>query len=328
MNALLLTQSDEGLAAALTAVDEADLPEGDVLIDVAYSSLNYKDGLAVTGKGPVVRGAFPFVPGIDLAGTVAASEDGRFAAGDAVILTGWGTGEDRWGGFAERARASAGHLVPLPGGLSLKEAMVIGTAGFTAALAVMALEEHGVAPGAGEVVVTGASGGAGSMAVALLHRLGYDAVASTGTEAAHPYLHSLGAARVIGRDELGGGPERPMEKARWAGAVDGVGGPTLAALLAQTERHGSIAAYGLAQSHELHTTVFPFILRGVNLLGIDSNTCPPERRAAAWHRLADVLTSGDLEAMQQTIGLGEVVAFSEKITRGETQGRIVVDVKA
>ncbi len=328
MKALLLTHSDDGLDAVVTVVDEADLPDGDVLIDVAYSSLNYKDGLAVTGKGKIVRGDFPFVPGIDLAGTVAESRSERFGPGDEVILTGWGTGEDRWGGFAERARASANHLVPLPDGLSLKGAMTIGTAGFTAMLAVMALEEHGVAPGGGEVVVTGASGGAGSMAVALLHRLGYEAVASTGTEAAHAYLHSLGATRVIGRDALGGGPEHPMEKARWAGAVDGVGGPTLAALIAQTKRHGSIAAYGLAQSHELHTTVFPFILRGVNLLGIDSNTCPPQRRRAAWQRLAEVLTSGDLQAMQQTIGLGEVIDFSERITRGETQGRIVVDVRA
>ncbi len=327
MKALLLTKSDGGIDAAVTVVDDADLPDGDVLIDVAYSSLNYKDGLAVTGKGKIVRADFPFVPGIDLAGTVAESRSERFAPGDEVVLTGWGTGEDRWGGFAERARASAEHLVPLPDGLSLKGAMTVGTAGFTAMLAVMALEEHGAEPGHGEVVVTGASGGAGSMAVALLHRLGYDAVASTGTEAAHPYLHSLGAARIIGRDELGGGPEQPLEKARWAGAIDGVGGPTLASLIAQTERHGSVAAYGLAQSHELHTTVFPFILRGVNLLGIDSNTCPPERRAVAWRRLAEVLTRGDLDAMQHTIGLGEVIAFSDKITRGETQGRIVVDVQ-
>lgn len=336
MKALLLTQNDDGLHAALETVDEADLPDGDVLIDVTYSSLNYKDGLAVTGKGKIVRGDFPFVPGIDLAGTVVAAEGDRFAPGDAVILTGWGTGEDRWGGFAQRARASAEHLVALPDGLSLKDAMVIGTAGFTAMLAVMALEEHGVAPESGEVVVTGASGGAGSMAVAILHRLGYTVVASTGTAAAGDYLAGLGANRIIGRDELGGGPEHPMEKARWAGAIDGVGGPTLAALIAQTERHGSVAAYGLAQSHELNTTVFPFILRGVNLLGIDSNTCPPERRCAAWQRLADVLTHDDpsagsgqaLAAMQETIGLSDVIAYSEKITRGETQGRIVVDVNA
>ena len=327
MKALLLTQND-GLHAALETVDDADLPPGDVLIDVAYSSLNYKDGLAVTGKGQIVRGDFPFVPGIDLAGTVAESSSDRFAPGDEVILTGWGTGEDRWGGFAQRARASAEHLVAPPEGMSLHDAMTIGTAGFTAMLAVMALEEHSVTPDAGEVVVTGASGGAGSMAIAILHRLGYSTVASTGTEAAHAYLNTLGASRIIGRDELGNGPERPMEKARWAGAIDGVGGATLAALIAQTERHGSIASYGLAQSHELNTTVFPFILRGVNLLGIDSNTCPRGRRQAAWQRLEDVLTDGDLAAMRETIGLNDVINYSERITRGETQGRIVIDVNA
>ena len=328
MKALLLTLSDSGLDASVQTVSESDLPDGDVLIDVAYSSLNYKDGLAVTGKGKIVRGAFPFVPGIDLAGTVAESASDRFRPGDEVILTGWGTGEDRWGGFAERARASSEHLVPLPDGMTLKEAMVVGTAGFTAMLAVMALEEHGVTPDRGEVVVTGASGGAGSLAVAILSALSYDAVASTGTEAAHDYLRRLGAARIVGRDAFEDGPQRPMEKARWAGAIDAVGGPTLAALIAQTERHGSVAAYGLAQSHELHTTVFPFILRGVNLLGIDSNTCPPERRREAWRRLDTALSSDTLDAIQQTIGLGEVIDYSEKITRGDTQGRVVVDVKA
>jgi acrylyl-CoA reductase (NADPH) len=206
--------------------------------------------------------------------------------------------------------------------------MTIGTAGFTAMLSVMALEEHNVTPDKGEVVVTGASGGAGSMAIAILSALGYDAVASTGTESAHDYLRSLGATRIVGRDEFGDGPARPMEKSQWAGAIDAVGGPTLATLIAQTERHGSIASYGLAQSHELHTTVFPFILRGINLLGIDSNTCPPDRRAEAWQRLDTVLSSDTLDAVQQTVGLGEVIEYSEKITRGETQGRIVVDVKA
>src|SRR5690606_16177395 len=188
------------------------------------------------------------------------------------------------------------------------------------------LEGPGVTPDKGEVAVTGAPGGAGSIAVALLSRLGYDAVASTGTASAHDYLRQLGAARIIGRDELGSGPEHPMEKGRWAGAIDAVGGPTLAALIAQTKRHGSIAAYGLAQSHELHTTVFPFILRGVNLLGIDSNTCEPERRLKAWQRLDDLLSSEDLEAMSETIGLSDVIEYSERITRGETRGRIVVDV--
>jgi acrylyl-CoA reductase (NADPH) len=311
----------------VASLPETDLPEGDVLLDVAYSSLNYKDGLAVTGRGKIVRGAFPFVPGIDLAGTVAEDASGTFRPGEGVILTGWGTGEDRWGGFAQKARAHPDHLVRLPEALSPRQAMVLGTAGFTAMLAVMALEEHDVTPDHGEVVVTGASGGAGSVAVALLARLGYRAVASTGKEEAHDYLVGLGAARCIGRDELGGGPERPMERARWAGAVDAVGGPTLAALLAQTQTHGSVAAFGLAQSHELHTTVFPFILRGVNLLGIDSNTCPPERRERAWARLRELLTDADFERLHHaTIGLGELPAWSDRITRGETRGRVVVDV--
>jgi len=310
----------------VASLPDADLPAGDVLVDVAYSSLNYKDGLAVTGRGKIVRGDFPFVPGIDLAGTVMDDASGTFAPGEGVILTGWGTGEDRWGGFAERARAHPEHLVPLPEGLSLRQAMTVGTAGLTAMLAVMALEEHDVTPNKGEVVVTGASGGAGSMAVALLARLGYVTVASTGNADAHAYLVRLGAARCMGRDELGKGPERPMERARWAGAIDAVGGPTLAALLAQTDTHGSVAAFGLAQSHELHTTVFPFILRGVNLLGIDSNTCPPERRERAWARLRELLTDGDLEQMRSAeIGLEEVQAWSDRITRGDTQGRVVVD---
>lgn len=327
-NALLLRREGDRLSAAIEAVREADLPEGEVLLDVAYSSLNYKDGLAVTGKGAIVRAPYPFVPGIDLAGTVAESASERFRPGDKVVLTGWGTGEERWGGFAQRARARAEHLVRLPEGLSVRDAMTIGTAGFTAMLAVMALEEHDVTPERGEVVVTGASGGAGSMAVTLLARLGYEVVASTGTASAHAYLRRLGARRILGREAFEKGPERPMESARWAGAVDAVGGPTLAALIAQTKRHGSIAAYGLAQSAELHTTVFPFILRGVNLLGIDSNTCPPPRRERAWQRLAEILNADDLAAMGQTIGLGEVIDYSERITEGETVGRLVVDVNA
>lgn len=326
--ALLLRRDDQNLQAALEEIDEADLPEGDVLIDVAYSSLNYKDGLAVTGKGAIVRAPYPFVPGVDLAGTVLESASERFKPGDEVVLTGWGTGEDRWGGFAQRARAHADHLVRLPEGLTPYEAMTIGTAGFTAMLAVMALEEHDVTPDRGEVVVTGASGGAGSMAVALLSRLGYEVVASTGTPSAHDYLRQLGARRIVGREDFENGPARPMESGQWAGAVDAVGGPTLAALIAQTKRHGSVAAYGLAQSHELHTTVFPFILRGVNLLGIDSNTCPPPRRERAWKRLTEILTDEDLAAMGETIGLGDVIEYSEKITNGTTVGRIVVDVNA
>src|SRR5690606_38055092 len=255
--ALVLHREDGAVRPALEEVDESRLPEGDVLIDVAYSSLNYKDGLAVTDRGKIVRADYPFVPGIDLAGTVAESASPDFRPGDGVILTGWGTGEDRWGGFAERARARAEHLVRLPDGMSPKEAMLVGTAGFTAMLSVMALEEMGVAPEAGDVVVTGASGGVGSTAVALLARAGYRVVASTGTASAHDYLEELGAAEVIGREVLGAGPRRPLDTGRWAGAVDAVGGDTLAAILSQTKRHGCVAACGLAGSHALNTTVFP-----------------------------------------------------------------------
>src|SRR5690606_27827811 len=248
-----------------------------------------------------------FVPGIDLAGTVAESASPDFRPGDGVILTGWGTGEDRWGGFAERARARAEHLVRLPEGMSPKEAMLVGTAGFTAMLSVMALEEMGVAPEAGEVVVTGASGGVGSTAVALLARAGYRVVASTGTASAHDYLEELGAAEVIGREVLGAGPRRPLDTGRWAGAVDAVGGDTLAAILSQTKRHGCVAACGLAGSHALNTTVFPFILRGVVLYGIDSNTAPPERRERAWARLAEAVRAGAFAGIETTIPLSEVV---------------------
>ena len=326
--ALLLTQSDDQLHAEVTTIDTADLPEGDVLIDVAYSSLNYKDGLAVTGKGKVVRGGFPFVPGIDLAGTVVESDAADFAPGEAVVLTGWGTGEERWGGYAETMRVHAEHLVKLPDGLTPQQAMTIGTAGFTAMLAVMALEDYGVTPEMGEVVVTGASGGVGSTAITLLAKLGYQPVASTGSAAQHDYLRQRGATRILDREQLGAGPERPLDKAQWAGAVDSVGGPTLDALLSQADRHGAVASCGLAQSHELNTTVFPFILRGVGLLGIDSNTCPRPRRERAWARLAELLTAEDLDAMSTTIPLEEVIPYSEKILKGETHGRIVVDVNA
>jgi len=325
--ALVLHQEDAAVRPVLETVDETRLPEGDVLVDVAYSSLNYKDGLAVTGQGKVVRAAYPFVPGIDLAGTVAESSSPAFSEGDAVILTGWGTGEERWGGFAERARARAEHLVRLPEGMDLKEAMLVGTAGFTAMLSVLALEGMGVEPEDGDVAVTGASGGVGSTAVALLARAGYRVVASTGTASAHDYLKELGAAEVIGREVLGAGAQRPLDSARWAGAVDSVGGDTLEALLSQTKRHGCVAVCGLAGSHTLDTTVFPFILRGVVLYGIDSNTATHERREEAWARLAEAVRAGAFEGVGTTISLEEVVPYSEKIVRGETVGRVVVDVR-
>ena len=324
--ALVLDKTDGGVTADVRELDETQLPEGDVLVQVACSSLNYKDGLAVTGKGKVVRGGYPFVPGIDLVGTVETSESEDYAPGDRVIVTGWGIGEDHWGGYAQKARVRAEWLVPLPEGMAPKEAMAMGTAGLTAMLSAMALEGADVRPGEGEVVVTGASGGVGSIAVALLSGLGYDVVASTGSEAAHDYLKKLGATRIIGRDELGEGPRRPLDTARWAGGVDTVGGATLAALLSQTARHGAVAACGLAGGSELNTTVFPFILRGVGLLGIDSNTCPSDVRREAWGRLARDLPEEALDAITQTVPLTDVPAMSERILKGDVRGRVVVAV--
>ena len=329
IDALVLDEMRSGLAAEVRSLASDALPDGDVRVRVAYSSLNYKDALAVTGEGKIIRGDFPFVPGIDLVGQVDASDAEAFAPGDWVIQTGWGLGEHRWGGYAQQMQLQAEHLVPLPEAMTPREAMIVGTAGFTAMLAVTGLEDHGTAPEDGEVVVTGASGGAGSMAVALLGALGYRAVASTGTESAHDYLRDLGATRIIDRSDLGGGPERPMQSARWAGAVDAVGGATLATLIAELERHASVAAFGNAGGHELHTSVFPFILRGVNLLGIDSNTCPDDRRRLAWQRLADTLIEAHYEQMlSQAIGLHEIVGVARAMLQGNIQGRVVVDVNA
>jgi acrylyl-CoA reductase (NADPH) len=327
MRALLLRQPGDDPDPQIEDVDDDRLPDGDVLIDVSHSSLNYKDGLAVTGRGKIVRGAFPFVPGIDLAGTVAASDSDAWRPGDAVVLTGWGTGEDRWGGFATRARASAEHLVRLPDGLSTEDAMWIGTAGFTAALALLALEAHGVEPGDGPVAVTGASGGVGSVATALLADAGYAVHAVTGTASAHDYLRALGAAEIVGRDVLATPPDAPMGRGVWAGAVDSVGGTTLASLLATARRHACVAACGLAGGAGLETTVFPFILRGVVLAGIDSNTAPQDLRQRAWRRLADAQDA--LAPVERTvIGLDDVPAWSERIVEGDTVGRVVVDVRA
>jgi len=328
-NALLLHRDGDDLRSEVAAIDEDRLPDGDVLVDVAYSSLNYKDGLAITGRGKIIKGDFPFVPGIDLSGTVTESSHPGYKPGDEVVLTGWSTGESRWGGFAEKARAFGDHLVALPKGITLKQAMTIGTAGFTSMLAVMALEEHHVRPESGEIVVTGASGGAGSVAIALLAKLGYTVVASTGKGGEHDYLRELGAAAIIDRDELGGGPTRPLEAGRWAGAVDCVGGATLASVIARLQTHGSVASLGMAQSPELATTVFPFILRGVNLLGIDSNTCPKPRRDRAWQRLASLLSDADYERMhQETISLYQLPDWADRITRGQIRGRVVVQPKA
>lgn len=324
--ALFLDQPDGTLTAEVRTLSRADLPEGDVLIEVLYSSLNYKDGLAVTGKGKIIRGHYPFIPGIDLVGRVEASSSPDFAEGDLVIQTGGGLGETIWGGFSQMQRVPAEWLVALPEGMTPLRAMEMGTAGFTAMLAVMALEAHGLTTERGEVVVTGASGGVGSIAVAILAHLGYDVTASSGSEDAYDYLRDLGAARIIHRNELSEGPSRPMQSARWVGAVDTVGDTTLASVLSMLGRHGAVAACGNAGGHELHTTVFPFILRGVNLLGIDSNTASLGQRREAWERLVDLPKAIADRILAGVIHLGQVPAMAEEITRGRLCGRIVVDV--
>jgi len=319
---VLREAEDKAAQGGFETLTTDDLPDGDVLVRVQYSSLNYKDGLAVTGAGKIAR-SFPMVAGIDFAGEVVESSSDEYAPGDAVVLTGWGAGEKHWGGYAEYARVPAGWLVPLPDGLSTKTAMALGTAGFTAALAVMGLEEHGLEPGDGEVIVTGASGGVGSVAVALLAALGHTVIASTGRDQLTDYLKGLGASDVIGRFEA---PARPMASARWAGAVDGVGGETLAALLAEMQDEASIAAYGLAGGHKLETTVFPFILRGVKLLGINSVTCPLPRRRTAWLRLAADLPASALETITSVKPFSEIETLAERIVAGDIRGRVVIDI--
>ncbi len=328
--ALVLNRQDNQVTATVRGLTPDDLPPGEVLVRVAYSSLNYKDALAVTDRGRIVRG-YPIVPGVDLAGTVIESADPAFAPGDAVVATGRGIGEDFWGGYTQLARLAADALVRLPDGLSLEQAMIVGTAGYTAMLAAMTLEEHGVATGgdsgADEVVVTGTAGGVGSFAVAILARAGLRVVASTGRAEEVDYLTGLGAAEILPREVLGTPPARPLGSARWAGAVDNVGGATLASLIATMRRHGTIAACGLAGGAELHSTVYPFILRGVNLMGIDSNYCPAARREAAWQRLARDVTPALLDTIHAaTIPLEEVAAMSEMLLAGRVRGRVVVDV--
>ncbi|MEM1128286.1 MAG: MDR family oxidoreductase [Bacteroidota bacterium] len=325
--ALFVDRDADRTLATVRTLDPEALPEGDVLVEGLYSSLNYKDGLAVTGRGKIIRGALPFVPGIDLVGRVLSSTAEAYAPGDLVIQTGWHLGEARWGGFSQQQRVEARSLVPLPPGLSPLHAMVAGTAGFTAMLSVMTLEEHGLTPDQGTVVVTGASGGVGSFSVALLHERGFHVAASTGSEGAHAYLRSLGADDIQPRDVLGAGAQRPLDKAQYAGAIDCVGGDTLAALLSTMGRHGCVAACGLAGGAALHTTVFPFILRGVVLAGIDSNTCPPARRRAAWASLAALPASLYDAIHTDTIALDEVPARSDALLAGHIQGRLVVDLQ-
>ncbi len=321
--ALVLTQDENRKTHAnFQQITVDDLGEGEVLVKVDYSSLNYKDGLAVTGASPVVR-SFPMIPGIDFAGTVEASDSGDFAIGDKVILTGWGVGETHKGGYAQYARVPAKYLVKSPDRLSAEDAMVIGTAGFTAMMAVMALEQHNVLPDSGDILVTGAAGGTGSMAIAILAAMGYSVVASTGREELSDYLTGLGAKEIIGRFDP---PSRPMAKTKWAGAVDSVGGDTLAAILPEVHYGGSVACFGLAGGSDLNTTVFPFILRGVNLLGIDSVMCPVDYRLKVWEKLAEVMTGDKLANIKQIETLDNVPQLAQDILDGKIRGRVVIDV--
>ncbi|MBR1091764.1 oxidoreductase [Bradyrhizobium manausense] len=322
--AIRIDKADKGTTAALTQFDEAELMDGDVTVRVEWSTLNYKDGLALTGKAPVVR-RFPMIAGIDFAGTVEASSHPQWKTGDKVVCTGWGMGETHLGAYAEKARVKGDWLVALPQGLSARDAMAIGTAGFTAMLSVLALEKHGLSPKSGPVVVTGAAGGVGSVATAVLSKLGYHVIASTGRASEADYLKSLGAAEVIDRNELSA-PAKPLARERWAGGVDSVGSNTLANLLSMTKYGGAIAACGLAAGMDLPSSVAPFILRGVCLLGIDSVMCPIEPRKAAWQRLASDLDRAKLSEITTEISLEEVPQWGAKILAGQVRGRIVVKI--
>lgn len=323
MQALILEQQDGNTVASVQTLDESRLPEGDVTVDIDWSSLNYKDALAITGKGKIIRN-FPMVPGIDFAGHVHSSEDPRFHAGQQVLLTGWGVGENHWGGLATQARVKGEWLVPMPAGLDGRKAMIIGTAGFTAMLCVMALEDAGIRPESGEIVVTGASGGVGSTAVALLHKLGYQVVAVSGRESTHDYLRQLGASRILGRDEFA--ETRPLEKQIWAGAVDTVGNNVLAKVLAQMNYGGCVAACGLAGGFALPTTVMPFILRNVRLQGVDSVMTPAARRAEAWERLVRDLSESFFTQSATEIALSQAPEYAGKIMDNQFHGRALVKI--
>lgn len=322
--AIRIDKADKGTNAQLTQFDEAELMEGDVTVRVEWSTLNYKDGLALTGKAPVVR-RFPMIAGIDFAGTVEQSSHPQWKAGDKVVCTGWGMGETHLGAYAEKARVKGDWLVALPQGLTARDAMAIGTAGFTAMLSVLALEKHGLSPKSGPVVVTGAAGGVGSVATAVLSKLGYHVIASTGRASEADYLKEIGATEVIDRNELSAAA-KPIARERWAGGIDSVGSTTLANLLSMTKYGGAIAACGLAAGMDLPSSVAPFILRGVCLLGIDSVMCPIEPRKVAWQRLASDLDRTKLSEITHEIPLSEVLAWGAKILAGQVRGRIVVKI--
>ncbi len=322
--AIVIEKTGDGQKAGLTDFDEKDLMEGDVTVRIEWSTVNYKDGLAITGKSPVVR-RFPMIPGVDFSGTVEASSHPDWKPGDKVICNGWGIGETHLGAYAEKARVKGDWLVPLPPSISAREAMAIGTAGYTAMLAVMALERHGLTPAHGPAIVTGAAGGVGSVAVAILARLGWHVIASTGRSQEADYLKSLGASEIIERKELSA-PGKPLAKERWAAGIDSVGSTTLANVLSMTRQRGAIAACGLAGGMDLPTTVAPFILRGVALLGIDSVMCPLERRREAWKRLESDLDRAKLAAMTHEIGLADVLTVAPHILDGQVRGRLVVKV--
>ena len=323
--AIVIDKADTGQTAQLTDFDEKDLMDGDVTVAVEWSTVNYKDGLAITGKAPVVR-RFPMIAGVDFSGTVESSNHPNWKAGDPVILNGWGLGETHLGAYAEKARVKGDWLIRRPAGISAREAMAIGTAGYTAMLAVMALERAGIAPARGPVIVTGAAGGVGSVAVALLAKLGYAVAASTGRPEEAAYLKELGASEIINRAELTG-PPRPLAKERWAGGIDAVGSTTLANVLSMIRYGGAVAACGLAGGMDLPTTVAPFILRGVSLIGIDSVMCPLPRREAAWRRLEADLDRNKIAAMVNEIGLNDVIAAGRRIVDGKVRGRIVVKIR-
>ena len=323
--ALVLTEQDRKVSSSIETLDTDRLPEGEVLVRVSHSTLNYKDGMVLNGLGRLVR-SYPHVPGVDFAGVVEHSSSPQWRAGDPVVLTGWRVGEQHWGGYAQYARVKADWLVRLPDGMTAERAMAIGTAGFTSMLAVMALERHGLAPGAGEVLVTGAAGGVGSVAVALLARLGHRVIAATGRPETHEYLAGLGAAGFIDRAELAQPVTKPLQAERWAGAVDSVGSTTLATLLTQLRYRASVAACGLAGGNDLPGTVIPFLLRGVNLLGIDSVLSPRPERETAWTRLARELDPALIDGMIERIPLASLPDYANRILKGQVRGRVVVDV--